>query len=56
MKTLISFVFGVYEREVHRQGLDDVCFHVFADGAPIDKTHWRQHIPLVENEKETVLF
>jgi hypothetical protein len=56
MKTLISFVFGVYEREVHRQGLDDVYFHVFADSVPIDKTRWGQHVPLVGYEKETDLF
>jgi hypothetical protein len=52
MKTLIWFVFGVYEREVNRQGLNGVCFHVFADGVPIDKTRWRQRVPLVGNEKE----
>jgi hypothetical protein len=51
MKTLISFIFGVYEREVHRQGLDDVYFHAFADGVQIDRTRWRQHVPLVGNEK-----
>jgi hypothetical protein len=36
--------------------LDDVCFHVFADGVPIDRKRWRQHVPFVGNEKETVLF
>jgi hypothetical protein len=49
---LISFVFGVYEREAHRQDLDDICFYVFADGVPIEKTYWRQHGLLVGNEKE----
>jgi hypothetical protein len=52
MKTLISFVLGVYEREVHRQRLNDICFHMFSDGFPIDKRRWRQYVPLVGNEKE----
>jgi hypothetical protein len=56
MKTLISFIFGVYERGVYRQGLDEVCFHVFADSVPIDKTRWRQHWSLVGNEKENGPF
>jgi hypothetical protein len=45
MAPLISFVFGVYEREVHPQGLDDVCFHMFAGGVPIAKSRWREHVP-----------
>jgi hypothetical protein len=49
---LISFVFGAYEREAHRQALDDVCFQVFADSVSIKKMPWRQHVPLVGDEKE----